>query len=209
MVLNKNITCCTELQRIVSDKRFPVKVLDDSNSVGLMWKVNGFATMLFSFCPWCGKEFNQSMDNVIDFNIWTKRINKEDLRSYKDKLNWWNERKKERLADHGIYRDLREDIEEDVPFVYHPIIRTFGILRKKTFSTKIYDMSEEEFMEMKRHIDFYPINYCYICGQILPKRLDKQLTTILRKEYGLNSWRDYKKAPPEFQTDEWWKKRGL
>jgi hypothetical protein len=30
-----------------------------------------------------------------------------------------------------------------------------------------------------------------------------------KKEYGLGSWKDYKKAPPEFQTDEWWKNRRL
>ena len=53
------------------------------------------------------------------------------------------------------------------------------------------------------------LNYCPFCGSKLPERLDGKLTEILRTEYGLQSWRDYKKAPHEFHTEEWWKKRGL
>ncbi|MDR3223979.1 MAG: hypothetical protein LBT03_00095 [Holosporales bacterium] len=51
--------------------------------------------------------------------------------------------------------------------------------------------------------------YCPFCGAKFPERLGDKLTEILQKEYGLGSWKDYKKTPPEFQTDEWWKKRGL
>lgn len=57
--------------------------------------------------------------------------------------------------------------------------------------------------------EFGIMDYCPFCGAKLPERLDDKLTEILQKEYGLNSWRDYKKAPKEFHTDEWWKKRGL
>ena len=53
------------------------------------------------------------------------------------------------------------------------------------------------------------MDYCPFCGAKLPERLDSKLTEILQKEYGLTSWRDYKKAPKEFHTDEWWKKREL
>lgn len=53
------------------------------------------------------------------------------------------------------------------------------------------------------------IDYCPFCGASLPGRLDFKLTEILKSEYGLTSWRDFEKAPSEFQTDEWWKKRGL
>ena len=56
---------------------------------------------------------------------------------------------------------------------------------------------------------FDAMDYCPFCGAKLPERLDEKLTEILQKEYGLNSWKDYKKAPHEFHTDEWWKKRGL
>ncbi|GHS92696.1 hypothetical protein AGMMS49949_05130 [Alphaproteobacteria bacterium] len=53
------------------------------------------------------------------------------------------------------------------------------------------------------------IVYCPFCGTKFPDRLDKELTKILREEYGLDSWRDYKKAPKEFHTDAWWKNRKL
>jgi hypothetical protein len=53
------------------------------------------------------------------------------------------------------------------------------------------------------------MDYCPFFGTKFPERLDDELTEILRKEYGLGSWKDYKKAPPEFQTDEWWKNREL
>jgi hypothetical protein len=53
------------------------------------------------------------------------------------------------------------------------------------------------------------IRFCPFCGAKLPDRLDETLTRILQNEYGLKSWKDYKKASTEFHTDEWWKKRGL
>jgi hypothetical protein len=56
---------------------------------------------------------------------------------------------------------------------------------------------------------FESMNYCPFCGAKFPKRLDEELSKILRSEYGLESWKDYKKAPAEFHSDEWWKKRGL
>lgn len=53
------------------------------------------------------------------------------------------------------------------------------------------------------------LDYCPFCGAKLPPRLDNILTNILKEEYGLTSWKDYKKAPEEFHTDRWWKDRGL
>lgn len=58
------------------------------------------------------------------------------------------------------------------------------------------------------------INYCPFCGAKLPEELDEiDMEPFLRKEYG---WTDddcwghpMRELPPEFQTDEWWKKRGL
>ena len=56
---------------------------------------------------------------------------------------------------------------------------------------------------------FDAMDYCPFCGARLPKRLDEKLSEILKGEYGLNSWKDYERAPREFHTDEWWRKRGL
>lgn len=58
------------------------------------------------------------------------------------------------------------------------------------------------------------MSYCPFCGKKLPKELDEiDMEAFLRKEYG---WTDedcwghpMRELPKEFQTDEWWKKRGL
>ncbi|GHS92690.1 hypothetical protein AGMMS49949_05110 [Alphaproteobacteria bacterium] len=104
----------------------------------------------------------------------------------------------------GFCAPMNDDVDQ-YAVIFHPNIRTFGIIEKKKFS------SVEELWdgEPKNSAPFQPINYCYHCGAKFPDRLDKELTKILQKEYGLDSWRDYKKAPKEFHTDAWWKKRGL
>ena len=87
---------------------------------------------------------------------------------------------------------LKGGKKEGMTSIIHiPNIRTYAILNKKEYG------------------GFEPMDYCPFCGAKLPERLDSKLTEILQKEYGLTSWRDYKKAPKEFHTDEWWKKREL
>lgn len=53
--------------------------------------------------------------------------------------------------------------------------------------------------------------YCPWCGAKLPKDLDGVWSKVLREEYGIKDpiHDDSNKVPPEFETDEWWKKRGL
>lgn len=57
------------------------------------------------------------------------------------------------------------------------------------------------------------MRYCFWCGSKLPKDLSEEWEYILKKEYGLEKPGrlppNTKKIPPEFKTDEWWKKRGL
>ena len=74
---------------------------------------------------------------------------------------------------------------------YIPTIRTFAFFRKDEKGV------------------FDALDYCPFCGAKLPSRLDDKLSEILQNEFGLKSWRDYKKAPHEFHTNEWWIKRGL
>lgn len=59
------------------------------------------------------------------------------------------------------------------------------------------------------------IKYCPFCGTELPQNLiDERWDTIL-EELGVDYLTEddgnppKKELPPEFQTDEWWKKRGL
>ena len=53
--------------------------------------------------------------------------------------------------------------------------------------------------------------YCPWCGTKMPENLDTIWQRTLREEYGLKDpiFDDADKVPPEFKTDEWWKKRGL
>ncbi len=56
------------------------------------------------------------------------------------------------------------------------------------------------------------IYYCPWCGKKFPKDLSKEWFEILEKEYGIECPFDEEerhKIPKEFQTDKWWKKRGL
>lgn len=53
--------------------------------------------------------------------------------------------------------------------------------------------------------------YCPWCGGELPKYLGEEWDECLLKEHGISDpgFKDESTLPAEFQTDEWWKKRGL
>jgi hypothetical protein len=59
------------------------------------------------------------------------------------------------------------------------------------------------------------INYCPFCGAKLPAHLIDERWSIILDEFGPEYLPDdrgnppKKELPPEFQTDEWWRKRGL
>ncbi len=56
-----------------------------------------------------------------------------------------------------------------------------------------------------------PILFCPWCGHKFPKSLCREWEELVLKEFGITEY-DYwneDKIPPEFKTDEWWKKRGL
>lgn len=56
----------------------------------------------------------------------------------------------------------------------------------------------------------YRLGFCPFCGSKLPKDRIDEIEDILENEYGIMLCNvSPKTLPPEFQTDEWWKKRGL
>jgi hypothetical protein len=58
----------------------------------------------------------------------------------------------------------------------------------------------------------YVIDFCPFCGTKVPKSLTKKRSEILEREFGIDDPYDTKqkkRIPQEFETDEWWKKRGL
>ena len=142
------------------------------------------------FDPWSGKEIdgtyavykedNEEENSEIARNNWEKEIRAEVQKHNYPTVCW------------ELALFLKGGDEEGMTSIIHiPNIRTYAILNKKEYG------------------GFEPMDYCPFCGAKLPERLDEKLTEILRNEYGLQSWRDYKKAPHEFHTDEWWKKRNL
>jgi hypothetical protein len=59
----------------------------------------------------------------------------------------------------------------------------------------------------------YRLGYCPFCGAELPKDRMDDFEYILEKHYGISLCdvdpHNPDTYPSEFQTDEWWKKRGL
>lgn len=56
--------------------------------------------------------------------------------------------------------------------------------------------------------------YCLWCGAQLPKILDDEWFDMIEEQYGVYDAHvltidENLKIPPEFKTEEWWKKRGL
>lgn len=67
-----------------------------------------------------------------------------------------------------------------------------------------------------KHYTGYPISFCPWCGSKLPEPLDPDET--IEKEYGADYLRPYydpmyrplpEDVDKDFQSDAWWKKRGL
>jgi hypothetical protein len=52
------------------------------------------------------------------------------------------------------------------------------------------------------------IKYCPWCGNKLPDNLVELRSSIIFDQLKLDGYDD-PNLPPEFRTDEWWKKRGL
>ena len=51
--------------------------------------------------------------------------------------------------------------------------------------------------------------FCPWCGSKLPKVLNEEYLEALEKINIVFPNHDFSNVPPEFRTDEWWKKRGL
>jgi hypothetical protein len=155
----------------------------DDDSFGVPFYHHGVCVIIVFFDPWSGVLLEGSFKDYMDCRL-----------EIAEKLDIIREIEKKH--DAGLCSSLSYYIDggEDnglTPLIHIPNIRTYAILNKKEYG------------------GFEPMDYCPFCGAKFPDRLDEELTSILRSEYGLDSWKGYKRAPHEFHTDEWWKKRGL
>lgn len=75
-----------------------------------------------------------------------------------------------------------------------------------------YDEKTRDFSIKSPVSGSHRIPFCPWCGTKFPKDLIDEWHQILEEEYGIDSpdnTEQSKRIPAEFQTDEWWKKRGL
>jgi hypothetical protein len=71
----------------------------------------------------------------------------------------------------------------------------------------------------RKFLTFQSIRYCPFCGSRLPEDLVEEYDVAVFEAMGQNGTKlitgkksfisSSKYLPPEFQTDEWWKKRGV
>ena len=85
--------------------------------------------------------------------------------------------------------------------------------KRKDVSFILYKPRTREYLSIHKGNIGFDITYCPFCGTKMPKELSDEWLDVLEKEYGLDdacpSEHDDPRIPPEFWTDEWWKKRGL
>ena len=88
---------------------------------------------------------------------------------------------------------MKESFEDDKIIQYSNIFRRYFI-----------DIDEKSYRQLE---------FCPWCGVKLPKVLNREFFDTLENEYHFDldnlDFPDFKNAPKEMQTDEWWKKRGL
>ena len=87
-------------------------------------------------------------------------------------------------------------------FIYDPVLNCFACYIK--------GQEYEENRELSEQV----LTYCPFCGAELPylgQKYDEVIAAELGEEAVPKSWfpEDRKHLPKEFQTSEWWKKRGL
>ena len=167
-------------------------------------KVYGFETIheksivIISLDPFSGEFLDGSYEvNCLEVlpRVLGKQVDIDKELLYKDKILkcFRDIRKSHNQDDICIYLDslINGFYKGNINVIYIPNIRTYAILNKKEYG------------------GWTAMDFCPSCGARFPERLDTKLTEILRNEYGLDSWKDYKNAPHEFHTDEWWRNRGL
>ena len=182
-----------------------------------------------AFDPWGGEWIKESFDDsytaaLIELQECQKKFDKE-----KDGLDeligtdWLFKSFEEKRSLHSDQRYCtalesltRYGERGDTALIELPNIRVVAILDKEKYGGWSEDQIELYYkrngyqgIEEWEFSGWTPIDFCPFCGARLPNRLDEKLSEILKEEYGLDSWKDYERAPREFHTDEWWRKRGL
>ncbi len=86
------------------------------------------------------------------------------------------------------------------------------ILNENRIAISYLPIYREYRLKLKKEPVYQTLWYCPWCGTKLLPSVRKTYFKILREEYDIDDDTDpeqMKRLPPEFETDEWWKKRGL
>lgn len=97
-------------------------------------------------------------------------------------------------------QDIIENI--DAPIEYEPRTREVVLVVPKQYN------NPSETCRMA-----FTISHCPACGTAFPPPLLETWYDLVEHSYGAQEWpinaEKLSRLPPEFRTDEWWKKRGL
>jgi hypothetical protein len=213
-VFKKIIFCCENARKNCINKDFPVVV--SKRYVCLELKKHN-AVYVCNFCPWCCFHY-YDLEELWQRDFESKYgINPDECFEVDEEFDmqhWWIE--KEYFDFTSGYGELQRNKCSHKTYEHafccdtvYELLDQNGNDAFRTHMRFISNIRTYAILNQKEYGGFEPIDYCPFCGAKLPERLDQTLTEILQKEYGLDSWKDYKKAPEEFHTDEWWKKRRL
>ena len=88
---------------------------------------------------------------------------------------------------------MRDSIKKDKIIEYDDVLREYDI------------RTSENTVRM--------LKFCPWCGNKLAEILNKEIFSVLENEYGIKKEEadiyNFTNVPKEFQSDEWWRKRGL
>ena len=174
-----------------------------------------------NFDPWSGEWIKESYISCCVSNGHTS-CNINNIQSLDD-IVWLNDKfmKDRKLHSYGRYCTNLESCTRygqrgDSTIIEIPNIRAVGVLNKQEYGGWDDDKIELFFerngyqgIEEWEFSGWTSMDYCPFCGAKLPDTLCKKLIEVLKDECELESWEDYKKAPTEFHSDEWWRKRGV
>ncbi len=136
----------------------------------------------FEFCLWCGCQLPEALKDE-QFNILGP------VQRLKEKL--------------------MTSIKEDEYFICCPDMNF--VLNDSLFNIEYNIAIREYYLKSIRESYIRVFEFCPWCGYQFMTNLRHVLFDILEKEYELNPriTKHRKEIPAEFETDEWWKKRGL
>jgi hypothetical protein len=89
------------------------------------------------------------------------------------------------------------------------------VMRDASFAMSYNSRHDEIYLDSREGDGFHwHFEFCPFCGKDIEGK-SEVLRKVIGEEFGINTelddfdWDLLDQLPPEFQTDEWWKKRGL